>query len=262
MIATELSTLPAPVTLQGFYLTPEAQESIDAALARGALIGKVITDAHQAEAVEAQRTCKVLINRIEEVRKQLTKPALDFQRSVMDAARAASTPLETEYGRLGDLVAGYQALERRRAAQAAAKIEEERRAAEEKARQERLEAERNAAALAAASPEAQEAAEAARKVAAERELEARRQADQQAAMQLQANAARTVAGQTVREEWEIQVHDPVALGLRYPDCVKMEPRMAVIKAKLDAGATDLPGVIARKVIKSGVRTAGRTLELQ
>lgn len=291
----DLSTIPAPaVTLQGFYLTPEAQESIDAALSRGALIGRVITDAHQSEAVEAQRACKTLVNKIEEVRKQLTKPALDFQRSVMDAARAASNPLETEYGRLGDLVAGYQALERRRAAQAAEKIERERREAEEKARQERLERERAAQAAAEAerkrieaenaarlealrnSPEAlaaeaeraekaRLAAEAARqeevKRIAEREAEAQRHAAQQAAMQLQANAARTVAGQTVREDWEITVHDPVALGLRHPSCVEFKPKLTAIRAMLDSGITDLPGVVARRVVKSSVRTSGRTLEL-
>jgi hypothetical protein len=134
----ELPTLasPAPIVLQQFALTPEAQERIDNALAQAALIGKVANQAQQRNAVEAQKSLKVLINDIEKVRKQLTEPALDFQRRVMAAAKAAAAELETEYVRLGDLAATYAHEERMREAEALRKIEAERIENERKAREE------------------------------------------------------------------------------------------------------------------------------
>jgi len=286
---------PAPLELQQFALTPEARERIENALAAAAIIGKVATVQQQENAVAAQRSLKQLVNDIEKVRKQLTEPALAFQRQVMAAAKEATTPLETEYGRLSDLIADFAMQERRRAQEAQEKIERERREAEAKARKEaeekeraireQAERERIAAELEAKrkqeefakSPEGLAQAEAFRlkqqQEAKEREA---RQADQlrrvqeqeeariraereRAALQAQAHAPQKAAGQVVREEWEITISNPHALAVAHPDCVKIEPRLQVIKAKLDAGI-QLPGVSAYKRATSGVR-AGRTIEV-
>lgn len=286
---------PAPLVLQQFSLTPEAQERIDNALAAAAMIGKVATVEQQENAVAAQRSLKQLVNDIEKVRKQLTEPALAFQRQVMAAAKEATTPLETEYGRLSDLIADFAMQERRRAQEAQEKIERERREAEAKARKEaeekeraireQAERERIAAELEAKrkqeefakSPEGLAQAEAFRlkqqQEAKEREArqaeqlrriqeqeEARIRAERErAALQAQAHAPQKAAGQVVREEWEITISNPHALAVAHPDCVKIEPRLQVIKAKLDAGM-QLPGVSAYKRATSGVR-AGRTIEV-
>ena len=297
MSTATLPTLPspAPLELQQFALTPEARERIENALAAAAIIGKVATVQQQENAVAAQRSLKQLVNDIEKVRKQLTEPALAFQRQVMAAAKEATTPLETEYGRLSDLIADFAMQERRRAQEAQEKIERERREAEAKARKEaeekeraireQAERERIAAELEAKrkqeefakSPEGLAQAEAFRlkqqQEAKEREA---RQADQlrrvqeqeeariraereRAALQAQAHAPQKAAGQVVREEWEITISNPHALAVAHPDCVKIEPRLQVIKAKLDAGI-QLPGVSAYKRATSGVR-AGRTIEV-
>jgi ATPase subunit of ABC transporter with duplicated ATPase domains len=90
--------------------------------------------------------------------------------------------------------------------------------------------------------------------------EARIRAERErAALQAQAHAPQKAAGQVVREEWEITISNPHALAVAHPDCVKIEPRLQVIKAKLDAGM-QLPGVSAYKRATSGVR-AGRTIEV-
>ena len=293
---TELPTLaPAPIVLQQFALTPEAQERIDNALAAAAIIGKVATVQQQENAVAAQRSLKQLVNDIERVRKQLTEPALAFQRQVMAAAKEATTPLETEYGRLSDLIADFAMQERRRAQEAQEKIERERREAEAKARKEaeekeraireQAERERIAAELEAKrkqeefakSPEGLAQAEAFRlkqqQEAKEREArqaeqlrriqeqeEARIRAERErAALQAQAHAPQKAAGQVLRDDWEITISNPHALAVAHPDCVKIEPRLQVIKAKLDAGI-QLPGVSAYKRATSGVR-AGRTIEV-
>jgi hypothetical protein len=249
----------------------------------------------QGNAVAAQRSLKQLVNDIEKVRKQLTEPVLAFQRQVMAAAKEATTPLETEYGRLSDLIADFAMQERRRAQEAQEKIERERREAEAKARKEaeekeraireQAERERIAAELEAKrkqeefakSPEGLAQAEAFRlkqqQEAKEREArqaeqlrriqeqeEARIRAERErAALQAQAHAPQKAAGQVVREEWEITISNPHALAVAHPDCVKIEPRLQVIKAKLDAGM-QLPGVSAYKRATSGVR-AGRTIEV-
>ena len=297
MSTATLPTLPspAPLELQQFALTPEARERIENALAAAAIIGKVATVQQQENAVAAQRSLKQLVNDIEKVRKQLTEPALAFQRQVMAAAKEATTPLETEYGRLSDLIADFAMQERRRAQEAQEKIERERREAEAKARKEaeekeraireQAERERIAAELEAKrkqeefakSPEGLAQAEAFRlkqqQEAKEREArqaeqlrriqeqeEARIRAERErAALQAQAHAPQKAAGQVVREEWEITISNPHALAVAHPDCVKIEPRLQVIKAKLDAGM-QLPGVSAYKRATSGVR-AGRTIEV-
>ena len=287
---------PAPLVLQQFSLTPEARERIDNALAAAAMIGKVATVEQQRNAVEAQKGLKVLINQIEKVRKELTEPALAFQRQVMAAAKSAAVELENEYTRLGDLAATFAAAERRREQEALAKIEEERQEAERKAREEaatkeraireqaereRLEAEEEAKrkqAEFAASPEGQAQAEAFRlqqekeaKERAEREAESIRlnrereekrirEERERAAAASAAHAAQQARGQVVREEWEVKVVDARALGLAYPNAVKFEPMMGEVKRLLDSGLT-LPGVIARKVTKSSVRTAGQYIEV-
>lgn len=286
---------PAPLVLQQFSLTPEARERIDNALAAAAIIGKVATVQQQENAVAAQRSLKQLVNDIERVRKQLTEPALAFQRQVMAAAKEATTPLETEYGRLSDLIADFAMQERRRAQEAQEKIERERREAEAKARKEaeekeraireQAERERIAAELEAKrkqeefakSPEGLAQAEAFRlkqqQEAKEREArqaeqlrriqeqeEARIRAERErAALQAQAHAPQKAAGQVLRDDWEITISNPHALAVAHPDCVKIEPRLQVIKAKLDAGI-QLPGVSAYKRATSGVR-AGRTIEV-
>jgi colicin import membrane protein len=295
---TNLPTLagPAPIVLYQFALTPEAQAKIDNALAAAALIGKVANQAQQRNAVEAQKALKVLINDIEKVRKQLTEPALEYQRRVMAAAKSAAAELETEYVRLGDLAATYAHEERMREQEALRKIEAERienerkareeaaakeRAIREQAERERLAAEEEAKRKQeefAKSPEGiQQAEEFRKKQEAERAEREAREAEQlkrardqeearvraereRAALQAQAHAARQASGQVVREDWEINIIDAKALGLAYPDCVEFKPRLTEIKSKLNAGLS-LPGVTARRVTKSSVRTANTFIEV-
>ena len=64
------------------------------------------------------------------------------------------------------------------------------------------------------------------------------------------------SGQRVVEDWDIQVVNPYELARLHPDCVKIEPLLTPIKAALNAGRT-INGITAKKIVISGVRSAGR-----
>jgi hypothetical protein len=69
-------------------------------------------------------------------------------------------------------------------------------------------------------------------------------------------ASTRASGQRVVEDWEIQVVNPYELARLHPDCVKIEPLLTPIKAALNAGRT-INGIMAKKVVVSGVRATGR-----
>lgn len=66
----------------------------------------------------------------------------------------------------------------------------------------------------------------------------------------------TAAGQTVREDWDIQIADIAELYKACPQAVELTPRMSKIREALDLGY-NLPGVIAKRVPKSGARKVKR-----
>ena len=257
--------------------TAEALALKEAALASGALVGKVTNGEEQEAAVTAQKEVGRILKLAEDARKAAKEPVLEYGRRIDDAAKRFIEDLKVEQLRLAKLVADFQQLEqaRVRAAQLAReaeerKLQEERRRAEEevqrKAREEqqRLDEEsRKAAALAQSARDNKE-----REAAAALQLEIDRQKalasaqshdaldrinDQHSAAVADlptASAVRT-EGQRVTESWEFEVTDIWTLARAHPACVVIAPRRSEIKSLLNAGAK-VAGIRAWKETKASV----------
>lgn len=240
-----------------------------------------VTDADtQLKAVNAQKAIRKLLNDVERSRKVVKEPILEAGRKLDAAVAEFSSELKAHELRIATLVGNYQQAElekARKAEQAAAaereRIEREQREAVEAAQRAALEAQRiaeakAAAERAAAKNDAELAAADARALAAQADAATRLAAETQrqaelAAQQLEAAPVVTrpakVAGQTVREEWEIEEINAFLLLKSRPDLVsKIEFDRIAIKGELNRGLT-LPGVKARKVIKSSVRQTAQTV---
>lgn len=239
---------------------------------------EIVTNAEEnATAVAAQAELTALIKWIESERKELKAPVIKLGREIDDAAENAVKELKSEQTRIAGEVGSYQQelaevarVAARKAAEEAARIERE--AREE---QERIEREQRAAADAArrvAMEEAAKARNAAELQAAQERAKAEADRIDAEAKAAQENAAKnaqqalsfipapeapqTVKGQAVREDWEITVSDIHLLYRANPNCVSLEPRLSEIRNLLAMGIVP-KGVVAKKVIKSGVRMGTR-----
>jgi hypothetical protein len=206
-----------------------AAELKENALAAAALIGRVNSPEEQAEAVEAQKALKSLLDQVEKSRKHAKEPVLAFSRDIDAKAKAFCADPAKELERVSILIGNYQTfLERKRMA------EEQKRNAElleiERKKQEEL--------AAATKPEQLE------------EID-ERYCNEVAAMKPPLQVVRA-DGQVVNEDWDFEVIDAWALCRAFPNCIKPEPIRSEIKRMLNAGHK-LPGVKAEKKIKSTVR---------
>lgn len=266
------------MALDAIQLTPDALQAKEQALEASALIGRVTNDNEELQAHEAQRSLDSLARYCEKSRKMVKEPVLELGRKIDKAAKDFATELEEEAKRISALVGGYAALKeaKRMAAEAAARLEQERIQRERFAEEQRLareaaEAQRKlddeAAALAKKARESMDAAEVAKLEQERIELEkvkAQAQADTlQKFDDLAEKASRDVAavvvapvakleGQVIRTDWEITVTDVWALSRAHPGCVKIEPRLTEIKSILNAGGT-VVGVTAKKVTNASTR---------
>ena len=274
-------------------LNQSALELRDMALQSAALIGKVETTADNEAAVRAQRNLKEFSKLVEKERVRLNEPALEYSRSLMRLKDKSVLEVEQELGRISNLVSEFQMREKRRIADEQRKQQEEldrierekqaelRRIADEQARIDR-EAREAAGAAERLASEAKNKKQ--REAAAAAQAEASRlksEADEKAAA-AQAQVAKVeeraaeasyiesrpvastrASGQRVTEDWEVTVTNPIEFARCNPDCVNWEKLpviMAQIKIHLNSGRV-LKGVSAVKKITSGVRTAGRVVEV-
>jgi len=243
-----------------FAFNDKAKELKSLALDGAALIGRVRNAADNELAVKAQRELKQVVSMFEKARKEMKEPLLEAGRALDRAVAAESDELEREHGRITALVSEFQREEQRRVA-------EERRI--QQAEIDRIEREKQAELKRLADEKAAQEAEASKiKDAAEREAKLKEIAvtQRQAAVAVEESAAnRTyfesrpiaatrVAGQSVRDDWEITVVNPYDLARYHPDCVSITPRLAEIKAHLNAGLT-IRGIKAEKKLTASVRLA-------
>jgi hypothetical protein len=260
--------------------TPAALEMKRDALGLASLINRVSTADENASAVDAQKELKRILTLCETARKQAKEPVLDFGRTIDASAKQFAEDITSELNRVGRLVSDFQMLElaKQRAAEAARRLEEEKLERERQAEQRRIRLEAEAAArLLAAEQEAAirktqqarndaERAEAAalqheldrQKQLAEakthEQLEATQERFNQAAQSLPRFETAKIKGQTVSEEWAVEVTDIHLLYRHHPNCVSMTPLLSEIKALVKAG-TIPKGVRADKVVKATVRVA-------
>lgn len=266
------------VALDAIQLAPDAIQAKEAALEASALIGRVTNDNEELQAHEAQRSLDSLARFCEKSRVMVKAPVLELGKKIDKAAKDFAAELEDEAKRISALVGGYAAFKeaKRKAAEAAAlleqqRIQREREAEERRIREEAVAAQRKldeeAAALARKAAEAKNKEEAAQLEL--QRIELQRQKDQAAATTLKqmddiaeqaSNAAAAVVvapvakleGQVIRHDWEITVTDPHGLARMHPGCVKIEPRLTEIKLILNAGGT-VQGIIAKKVVSATTR---------
>lgn len=215
--------------------TDEARAMIESALEKGALIGKVENADENAQAALAQREMKTILSDFEKARKQAKAPVLDYGRQIDNILRTEIQEVDREYARIGGLVAQFQLAEKRRVA-AAMILEQERLS--------KLEAEKMEALAKSISPAQHDAI-----------LEKFSAAQQQTSV----IAPARINGQIVREDWEIEVTNPIelakwALMSGQWGCIKITPMKSELKSVLDSGAT-IPGIKASRIAKAGFRAS-------
>lgn len=223
-----------------FAVTPEAERLKSCALEQSSLIGAVTTAEANEAAVFAQRELKRVLKLVEDARKEVKAPIIDYGRVIDATCKEFAVELESEHNRIEQVVSDYAQviLAAQRSAEAArsntlTEIELEREEALAKA-----------------------------ETVDERDQITADYNDRIAALSPPAVTEGKAEGQIVREEWEFEVYDMEALYRHWPECVKVEPRKAAIKEKLALGIK-LPGVRAWKKVKAGVRLApgGKEIEV-
>lgn len=212
-------------------ISPAAEQAKEQALMAAAFVVQVVNPASQETAVAAQADIHRLLALVEEDRKEVKAPVLQYGRAIDDAAFVFSQELKQEQLRLAQLIGNFQEQENARA-RAAQQAENERLTALEREK---------AALLAKATTEAQ-----VDKIQEQFNLRA-----QQESVPVPQRAR--VEGQRVTEDWEITVVDIWALARAHPMAVKVEPRLSEIKTLLNAGVK-VAGVTVKRVVKSTVRT--------
>lgn len=212
--------------------TDEAHEMVALAIGNAAMVQKVDSHTTQALAVEAQKDCRRVLKLVEDARKEVKAPVLDFGRAIDDAAKKFVNEVAREELRVAKLIGDFQQAELARARSAeAARLKELQEM--ERAREEAL----------SMAPTLEK-----RETIREEFSELTR------AMQPPV-APIKVEGQTVREDWEIEITDIHELYRWHPQFVRLGPENAKkleIREALNNGLT-LRGIKATKTIKAGVR---------
>lgn len=218
--------------------TSDAEAMKEAALSSSALVSRVKDKLDQDIAVAAQANLQAVLSAAEKAREAAKKPWLETGRKIDAVAKAFRVEIDVELVRVAKLVGDFQTLE-------LAKI----RAAEQALRDDldRLERERQEALAKASTHEELEKVQ---------EEHAQRVLTHAASIPPPEQSRAT--GQVVREDWVIEVVNPLALAMNHPQCVKIEPRLSEIKLLLDQGI-QVAGVKASKQVTSSVRSAKSNL---
>jgi hypothetical protein len=246
----------------------------DESIASAMCVFEVVDAKDQEKAIGTMKQLAAVASEVETARKLVKGPLLDLGRKIDAVCKEFVDDVDREKNRIAKLAADWQALEdaKRRAAEAAARMEQERIAREAmraqieaeraaKLESDRIERERQAALAAAKSHEDldrinAEAGEQQRRLA-QAEAEAKERAEYEAAQKAAAIVAPAVQqqinGQVTTQDWEIAVTDIHALYRSHPGCVKMTPLLGVIKDALNSGVK-LQGITAQRITKVSVRT--------
>jgi len=212
------------------------------ALESSALIPRVTNPDEQQTAVNALSTIKEVINLFENSRKEITAPLLKAQKQLKATVDKESCDLQDEWGRVNDLIVGYQLGERRKAEAERCRQEAELKRIEEEKRRELFKIAQQAELGNISAADAVKQAE-----VVHAQVENAQAVVSQPIVTAQANGLR------VSDDWEIEVTNPYDLARYHPGCIlKIEPSLREIKALLNQGV-EVRGVKARKIVKVNTR---------
>lgn len=234
-----------------------------------------VTDADtQTEVTNAVRDIKRLLKEVEDGRKAVKAPVLDIGRKIDAAAAEFTATLEAEANRLTGLLTTYETQQRRIAAEAEAKRQEELKRQQEEAelarkrallleteaREKREAAERaareatNAEARAKAQEEARKAHEAQQQAVAEKAKQEEATKLQQAELlRAPAPVVTRAAGASVSAPWTFEVVDIKALHAAKPELVELSVKRSDVLAVIRGGAREIPGLRIYQDTKVTVR---------
>lgn len=242
-------TSPAAPDQAGVTISPEAL------VVRDGLFEKLkalppVTDAESClVAVDAVRLVKTTLSQVEKDRTAIKAPFLAIGKAIDDCAKKFSTDLKEAVSQVERRIGAYNEKVRREAEEEARRLRDETMRIERERRDAEIRAQEAARKLGEAKT-AQERTEALREqLEAEEEIEQRVEEQNQAFV---APAVKTAAGGAHRTAVEVEVTDIHALYKAFPHCVKMEPKISIIKAMAEIG-TKLPGVKITEVPVFSVR---------
>lgn len=211
---------------------PVAYELLGSAL-NGLLQITAVKDATELEAaLKSIVPAKTLLKRVDEDHKDIKEPFLNVTRALDEFKREFHSKLDGEIDRVARVAGAYQAEEKRKADEVARlereKIEEAQKvaAAAQAALQAKLDA--------AVNPVQQKIIE----TKIEKTFDTLIETTQASVAKIHAAAPKGGSG---RGGWDITVHDPKAFYAKYPHLCNIEPRLADIKAALNAGLIEKSG---------------------
>lgn len=243
-------------------ITSEAIEQRDNLILDCADITVVKDKESQEAAVAAVRPLKALARQVEDLRKEIKAPILEISKKIDDTAKGFRKSIDEQIVRVEDLLSQYQAAEQHKIDEAIRlqRIEQERIAAEERKKQEaEQKAIRDAEARAAQAKndEERKAAEAEKARLEEEKFQRELQQDfEEKPVAFIPQPVAKVEGTSVRRSFVFDVVDIEALYKTHPHLVKLEPRVADIKAFINIPGTNhatIGGIIVREEIKANVR---------
>lgn len=227
----------------------------------------IVTDEHsQQQAIGAVAVAKGLMKSVEQSRKEVKAPLLEWGKQIDSVAVDFCSPLHAEVNRLETLIAAFQNQEAKRVEQENAE-RLKRQIAEQQEALRIQKAQDNAARKAVeATTEKQ------RQIAIKLQSEL---AQQQAELEIESAEAESnriveapkAEGASVRKTYDFTVLDVAALYAAHPDCVKLEPKKSAIRnliefKELKGGEIQIPGVKITEDMRVIVRSVPASIALE
>ncbi len=228
----QTSLIHLDLTSRACTATALAEKLKELALESSALVCKVTNGDENTIAVTAQLSLHDYKKQVEKARKAAKEGPLQMGKAIDAKADELMEEVLGELNRITALIGDFQQIE-------LAKLREAEILKKEKLQD--IERERH------------------QKLAEANTMEARDQIDAEhnqkvrEAVKVQTFAPARAAGQAVKEVWDIEVTDSLALANAFRQCVSITPVLTQIKNLLDMGII-LPGVKANKKVDAGVRS--------
>lgn len=238
-----MKLLPAIAVTPTITVLPSAIEERDKLLARARLFQRVTSEASQRTGTEIATLLRRLSGDAEKARVEVKAPVIAAERQIDEAARAYRDPILVEIERIEKSLTAFVREQRAKAAEDERKAREAARAAQEEADRKAKEIQASAQKSAASTPDpvrAQQALDLGT-------LQARAVVASAAAPVPVKPPPPVPAGLAVRERWTHKLADiPDALWVlanHDRSLVRIEPNLAAIRAKIDAGERNIPGLV-------------------